>query len=109
MEVLCSLDRVMSSPECVSYACDPSVYLDVPYIGCVCIHCMSEVISSFRSLRASSQVFYLPILFLCVILHTMWSSKSGIAMHLTLWYIVFVCHQNYACESSIGSVYVGGY
>ena len=30
-------------------------------------------------------------------------------MHLTLWYIVFVCHKNDVCEDSIGSVYVGGY
>ena len=30
-------------------------------------------------------------------------------MHFTLWYIVFVCHQNDVCENSIGSVYVGGY
>ena len=30
-------------------------------------------------------------------------------MHLTLWYIVFVCHQNEVCEDYIGSVYVGGY
>ena len=37
---------------------------------------MSEVISSFKSLRAGSQVFALLMLFLCVILHTMWSSKS---------------------------------
>ena len=37
---------------------------------------MSEVISSFRCLRAGSQVFALLMLFLCVILHTMSSSKS---------------------------------
>ena len=37
---------------------------------------MSEVISSFKSLRAGSQVFALLMLFLCVILHTMWSGKS---------------------------------
>ena len=37
---------------------------------------MSKVISSFKSLRAGSQVFSLLMLFLCVILHTMWSSKS---------------------------------
>ena len=30
-------------------------------------------------------------------------------MHLTLWYIVFVCHQNDVCEDDIDSVYVGGY
>ena len=38
--------------------------------------CMSEVISSFRSLRAGSQVFALLMLFLCVILHIMSSGKS---------------------------------
>ena len=38
--------------------------------------CMSEVISSFKSLRAGSQVFALIMLFLCVIVHTMWSGKS---------------------------------
>ena len=37
---------------------------------------MSEVISSFRSLRAESQVFTLLMLFLCVIVHTMSSDKS---------------------------------
>ena len=37
---------------------------------------MSEVISSFRSLRAGSQVFDLLMLFLCLILHTMSSNKS---------------------------------
>ena len=37
---------------------------------------MSEIISSFRSLRAGSQVFALFMLFLCMILHTMSSGKS---------------------------------
>ena len=37
---------------------------------------MSEVISSFGSLRAGSQVFALLMLFLCVILHSMSSGKS---------------------------------
>ena len=37
---------------------------------------MSDVISSFKSLRAGSQVFALLMLFLCVILHTMWLGKS---------------------------------
>ena len=30
-------------------------------------------------------------------------------MHHSLWYIVFVCHQNVVCKYYIGSVYVGGY
>ena len=37
---------------------------------------MSEVISSFNSLRAGSEVFALLKLFLCVMLHTMLSGKS---------------------------------
>ena len=37
---------------------------------------MSEVISSFKSLRAGSHVFALLMLFIWVILHTMWSGKS---------------------------------
>ena len=41
---------------------------------CLCFS-MSEVISSFRSLRAGSQVFALLMLFICVILHTMSSGK----------------------------------
>ena len=43
---------------------------------CVLYLCMSEVISSFRGLRAGSQVFALLMLFLCVISHTMWSDKK---------------------------------
>ena len=37
---------------------------------------MSEVISSFKNLRAGSQVFAPLMSFLCVILHTMWLGKS---------------------------------
>ena len=42
---------------------------------CLCF-CMSEVISTFRSLRAGSQVLALLMLFICVNLHTMSSGKS---------------------------------
>ena len=38
--------------------------------------CMSEVISSFKSLRAESHVFALLMLFHCVIFHTMLSGMS---------------------------------
>ena len=37
---------------------------------------MSEVITLFKSLRAELQVLALLMLFICVILHTMWSGKS---------------------------------
>ena len=43
---------------------------------------MSEVISSFKTLRAGSQVFALLMLFLCVIFHTMWSGKSLKLMYI---------------------------
>ena len=37
---------------------------------------MSEVISTFKSLRVGSQVFALLMLFLCVILHARWMGES---------------------------------
>ena len=39
------------------------------YMLCLCLF-MSEVISSFKSLRAGAHVFALPMLFPCVILYT---------------------------------------
>ena len=72
------LDRpcmVWFSKECGCCACDHSVYLSVPSIGNVCFY-ISEVISSFKSLRDGSQVFSLLMLFLDVNLHTMWLGKS---------------------------------
>ena len=42
---------------------------------CLCL-CMSDVICSFRSLRTGSYVFALLMLFLDVLLHTMWSGKT---------------------------------
>ena len=74
--MLCWIDRVLSSKECAWCACDTSVHLSVPSIGFVYVFCMSEFISSFKSLRTGSHVFALLMLFLCVILHTMWSGKS---------------------------------
>ena len=46
----------------------------LPYV--LFVFCMSKVISSFKSLRPGSQVFALLMLFLCVLLHAMWSRKS---------------------------------
>ena len=57
--------------ECVCCACDPSVHLDVPSICFVCVCVCRELISSFRSLKAGSQVFALLMLFLSMILNTM--------------------------------------
>ena len=76
MEVFSWIYRVWSSKSCACYVCDPSVHLSVRSIGFVYVFCMSEVICSFKSLRAGSQVFAVLMLFLCVILHPVWSGKS---------------------------------
>ena len=62
---------------------------------------MSEVISSFKSLRAGSHVFALLMLFLCVILHNMWSGKS----------LQFICilPVGMLCLSSSISIFVKDY
>ena len=70
VEVLCWIHRVWSSTECASCACDQCASKCSFHRFCLCL-CMSEVISSFKSLRAGSQVFVLLMLFLCVILHNM--------------------------------------
>ena len=30
-------------------------------------------------------------------------------MHLSLWYVVLVCHKYDVCKDYVGSVYIGGY
>ena len=75
IEVLCWIDDVWSSKDCVCCVCDTSECLGAPSICFVCV-CMSEVISSFKSLRVVSHMFALLMLFLFVILHTMSSGKS---------------------------------
>ena len=60
----------------VCCVCDPSVHLIVHSICFVYVFCMSGVISSFKSLRAGSQVFALRMLFPCVIVHNMWSVRE---------------------------------
>ena len=71
---------------------------------------MSEVISSFRSLRAGSQVFALLMLFLCSdFAYYVFGQEPAVAVHLALWYVLLVCHQYDVCENYVGSVYVGGY
>ena len=60
--------RVVSDPSQCASKCSFNMF-------CLCF-CVSEVISSFKSLRVGSQVFALLMLFLWVILHTKWSGKN---------------------------------
>ena len=70
---------------------------------------MSEVISSFRSLRAGSQVFALQayVISLSDFAYYVFGQEPAVAMHLALWYVLLVCHQYDVCENSVGSVYGG--
>ena len=73
---------------------------------------MSEVISSFRSLRAGSQVFALIMLFLCVILHTMSSGKS--LQLLCIFPFGMLCLSTISMMFvkillAVCTVYIGGY
>ena len=74
--------------------CEPSVHLSLSFHRlCLCF-CMSAVISSFKSLRAGSQVFALHMLSVCVILHTMLSYGSlQLLCILPFGYGVLVCYQ----------------
>ena len=93
---------------CVVHVVPLSVYMLLPYV--LFVFCMSEIIFSFRSLRAESQVFALLMLFLCMILHTMSSGKSMQSLCiLPFWYVVLVCHQYDVCKNYVVSVYIDGY
>ena len=71
----CWTDHAWSSKECASCACDPSVHLSVSSIGFVYVFVCRKLSPRLR-VRAGSQVIALLMLFICVILHTMWSAKS---------------------------------
>ena len=81
--VLCWIDHVWSSKECVCCACDPSERLSAPSdMFCLCF-CMSEVISSFRSLRAGSQVFASPyVISLSDFAYYVFGQEPAVAVHL---------------------------
>ena len=66
--VLCWIDHVWASKECVCCACDPNERLSAPSICFVCVFVCQKL--------TGSQVFALIMLFLCVVLHTMSSGKS---------------------------------
>ena len=86
--MLCWIYRVWPSKECVCCFCDPSVHLESRcsfHRFCVC---MSEVISSFKSLIAGSQVSALLMLFLCVILHTMWPGSKSLQLQCILTFCI---------------------
>ena len=75
VKVLCWIDHVWSSKECACCACDPSVHLSVPSIGFIYVFVCRKLSPHLR-VWEMDHIFALRMMFLCVILHTMWSSKS---------------------------------
>ena len=46
---------------------------------------------------------------LCDFAYYVFGYEPAIAMHLSLWYVVLVCHLYDVCDHSVGSVYIIGY
>ena len=59
---------------------------------------MSEVISSFKRLRAGAQVFALIMLFHCAIFHAMWSGK--------IMQLIYILPFDMLCLSAISMMFV---
>ena len=66
-------------------------------------------VSSFKSLRAGSQLFALHMFFFCDFAYYVFGYEPAVTMHLALWYVVPVCHQYDVYKHYVGSVYVGRY
>ena len=76
----------------------------IPYVVCVFV-CRK------LSPHLGSQVFFSCVVSLCDFAYYVFGYEPAIAMHLSLWYVVLVCHQyDYdVSENSVGSGYIGGY
>ena len=95
------IDRVWSSKECACCACDPSVHISVPSIGYVFV--CRKLSPHLKEFRVCSHVVSL-----CDVAYYVIGYEHTIAVHLTLWYVVLVCHQYDVCKNYVGNVYMVG-
>ena len=97
--LLCWIDHVWSSKECVCYACDPNERLSAPSICFVCVFVCRKLsgVCSPYVISLNDFAYYV------------FGQEPAVAMHLALWYVLHVWHQYDDCENSVGSVFVGGY
>ena len=95
--VLCWIDHVWSSKECVCCACDPSERLSALSICSVRVF----VCRKFESWITGVCSPY--VISLSDFAYYVFGQEPAVAMHLALWYVLLVCH------IIVGSVYVGGY
>ena len=107
--VLCWIDHVWSSKECVWCTCDPNERLSAPSIFLFVFLYVERylLISEFESWITGVCSPY--VIYLCDFAYYVFGQKPAVAMHLALRYFVLVCHHDDVCENAVGSVYVGGY
>ena len=105
--MLCWIDHVWSSKECVCCACDPNERLSAPSIFCVLYVGSYLLIEEFESWITGVCSPY--VISLSDFAYYVFVQEPAVAMYLALWYVLLVCHQYDVCENSVGSVYVGGY
>ena len=95
--VLCWIDHVWASKECVCCACDHNERLSAPSI---CLFVFLYVgsyllISEFESWITGVCSPY--VVSLCDFAYYVFGQESAVAMHLALWYVVLVCHHYDVC------------
>ena len=73
---MCWIDRVWSSKVCACCFCDPSVHLSDLSIGFVYVFVCRKLSLYLKEFESWITGVCSLMLFLCVILHTMWSGKS---------------------------------
>ena len=90
-------------------ACDPSVYLNFPSIGFVCVCLCLKLSLHLGVWELDHMCLFSPCCSLCDFTYYVVEVQPVIVMHLTLWYIVIVFQQNDVCVNYNGRMYVGGY
>ena len=91
-EVLCWIDYVWPSKECTCCACDPSVHLSVPSIGVVYVFVCRKLSPHLRVWELDHRWFISFVVSLCDFAYYVVGQEPAVAVHLTLWYIVFISH-----------------
>ena len=107
--MLCWIDHVWSSKECVCCACDPNERLSAPSICFVCVFVCRKLSPHLGVWSWITGVCSPYVISLSDFAYYVFGQEPAVAVHLALWYVLLVCHQYDVCENSVGSVYVGGY
>ena len=94
--VLCWIDHVWSSKECVL----------LPYVLFVFLY-VGNYLLIYEFEGWITDVCSPYVISLCDFAYYIFGQEPAIDMHLALWYVVLVCHQYDVCENYVGSVYVG--